>query len=151
MCALSAALARLLSGALGALDSLEAMLEAQIIAAVGKRVGADDFAQYMAWHNERLFRTEFRPTPFSVAVRRPGRAPCGTVAIEGDGGAGADAAIRTTVVEQGRSPMRFALNAAADVELRGSTFLHSAVLQVSVLLFTVTLCANRAHSFTRSP
>ena len=130
------------------------MLEADILAAVGKSVGADDFATYMAWHNERLFRAEFRPRPFSLAVRRPGRAPCGTVAVvAGDGGAGANDAINTTTVEQRLiAPMRFALNAATDVELHGATFLHSTLLQARFFFFvTVTLCldANQpSHNLT---
>eukprot|EP00662_Eupelagonemidae_sp_cell21_P056907 gene56907-biopygen11882 len=76
---------------------VEAMLRAQLVAAIGREVGPADFAEYgnakrelgvghnrdcqssiadsllhTDFHHRRLFRPEFRPAGFCYAVRRPG-------------------------------------------------------------------------------
>ncbi len=46
-------------------DYLEELLRKQIVAAIGKEVSPVDFAEYMDFHNRRLFRAGFQPRPFS--------------------------------------------------------------------------------------
>lgn len=51
-----------------------------------------DFAQYMRYHNRKLYRECFEPKPFCYAIRRPDHYPEGVISIEstspGDGVAG---------------------------------------------------------------
>ena len=53
-----------------AIDYIEAMLRRQLIAAIGKAVQPDDFAEYMRFHCRKLFAEVFQPAPFAFAVRR---------------------------------------------------------------------------------
>tara|TARA_B110000908_G_scaffold154100_1_gene191164 strand:- start:326 stop:634 length:309 start_codon:yes stop_codon:yes gene_type:complete len=81
----------------------------------------------MEFHNRRLFREEYRPRPFSFAVRREGCAPCGVIEIT----SGKDnLPIKTMTMQSDASsvPMKFALSAAANVEFGGQRFLHATVL-----------------------
>ena len=43
---------------------------AQLIAAIGKEVMPADFAEYMRFHNRKLFVDAYAPVPFCFAVRR---------------------------------------------------------------------------------
>jgi hypothetical protein len=58
------------------------MLYEQFIAAIGKEVSSNDFAEFMDYYHRKLLRPAFHPVPFSYAVRREGRYPQGTVTIE---------------------------------------------------------------------
>lgn len=53
------------------------MLRSQIVAALSKEVSARDLAQYMAFHNRRLFRSHCQPKGFSFAIRVPDHFPEG--------------------------------------------------------------------------
>eukprot|EP00971_Amphidinium_carterae_P256259 5087893-Amphidinium_carterae.1 len=53
-----------------AVEYVEAMLRKQVVAAIGKEVSPADFAEYMVFHNRKLFGKGFSPVPFSHAVRR---------------------------------------------------------------------------------
>ena len=44
----------------------------QLVAAIGKEVGSQDFAAYQVFHNRKLFKSEFQPRAFAYAIRRPG-------------------------------------------------------------------------------
>ena len=65
---------------------IEEMLRSQLVAAVGKEVGPQDFADYMQFHNQRLYQPEFRPAPFCHAIRAEGHSPEGVLSIEGADG-----------------------------------------------------------------
>merc|ERR1712166_330661 len=53
-----------------AIQYVEDMLRDQLIAAIGKEVTPDQFAEYMSYHNNKLFKPEFAPKPMSYAIRR---------------------------------------------------------------------------------
>ena len=114
----------------GALDAIEAMLRAQVVAAIGKVVGPADFGEYMDFHNRRLFKAAYRPRGFCFAVRRPEHYPEGTLSLEvvarrGD----APQPIQTTVmVRDARAAMRVPLSASADLAFLGRQYLHACVL-----------------------
>src|SRR4051794_28226235 len=61
---------------------IESMLWKQVVAAIGKEVGATDFTNYMRFHNRKLYKGAYQPHPFCFAVRRPDHYPEGTVSIE---------------------------------------------------------------------
>lgn len=65
------------------IDFIEEMLRAQMIAAIGKHVQPEDFAEYMQYHNRNLFRPQFAPKKFCYPVRRPDHYPevCGIWAV----------------------------------------------------------------------
>jgi hypothetical protein len=106
------------------LDYIEGMLERQLIDALGKRVGAKEFAEYMVYHNRRLFAPEFAPQPFSYAVRRLNHYPEGVLAIDQDG----SDPVYTSVVHRADAPaMSFPLNAATNVSFEGDHYLHCSV------------------------
>ena len=110
---------------------IESMLHKQVVSAIGKEVGPSDFAQYMTFHNRKLFKSQYQPNPFCYAIRRPDHYPEGTLSIEGqlDDGALADP-VFTTVrhIERGH-PMFFPINAATKVAFTGEHFLHAYIAQ----------------------
>eukprot|EP01036_Dinobryon_divergens_P030974 gene30974-40302_t len=68
---------------LGQVNAIEALVRDQLVAALGREVTPTDFQLYMSFHNRRLFRPEYRPVPFSYAVRRsPLHSPEGSVRLE---------------------------------------------------------------------
>lgn len=105
---------------------IEDMLCKQIIAAIGCEVTADDFAEYMKFHNSRLFLAEYRPKPFCYAIRRPHHVPEGVISIEHQNGGGEEP-IHTHVRSLNGDTllMRFALNAASEVVFKGARYLHT--------------------------
>jgi hypothetical protein len=58
------------------------MLYKQLLAAIGKEVTPTDFANYMVFHNRKLFKPEYEPRPFSYAIRLPDHYPEGTVGVD---------------------------------------------------------------------
>lgn len=58
-----------------AIDYIEDMLQKQLIAAIGKKVTPVDFTNYLAFHNRKIFREQYRPKTFSYAIRRPDHYP----------------------------------------------------------------------------
>jgi len=115
-----------------AVRCLEEMLYSQVAKAIGKEVSPADFTEYMDYHYSRLFKEEFRPRPFCFAIRRPNRFPEGTLSIE-QSAASSSASntaqpIRTFVGKAAPAPMKFALNAAAELTFNGDRFLHCTVL-----------------------
>jgi hypothetical protein len=65
-----------------AVNYVEIMLRKQLVAAIGTEVTPVDFANYLAFHNRKFFKSEYAPVLFSHAVRRPGHYPEGTLNIE---------------------------------------------------------------------
>ena len=107
-------------------ECVEAMLRSQLVAAIGKEIGAADFAEYMDFHHMHLFKEEYQPKGFSYAVRRPDHFPDGIVSIENRHD---NQPIRTMVMRrEAVRPMKFALNAATDVQFGGDRYLHASVL-----------------------
>lgn len=106
---------------------VEDLLCKQLIAAIGKEVTPVEFAEYVKFHNRRLFAEPFRPRPFSYAVRRsPSHSPEGMVSIEerltGDMPLPVDTVVASGVGDQ---PMQFPLSAAVNVTFRGERFVHA--------------------------
>lgn len=110
-------------------DSVEDLLRSQLIAAIGKEVTPVEFAEYVKFHNRRLFAPAFRPRPFCYAVRRSAaHSPEGTIAIEekltGDMPLPVDTVVAAGVGDQ---PMQFPLSAAVNVTFRGERFVHASM------------------------
>ncbi|MCW5801810.1 MAG: hypothetical protein KIT31_05440 [Deltaproteobacteria bacterium] len=106
-------------------EHIEEMLRNQLVAAIGKELTAADFTAYMDFHHRKLFARDYRPQPFSYAIRRPEHDPEGVLAIEAGRGSAA-AAISTTVRRtDARRPMSFGLDAATRVAFLGERYLHA--------------------------
>jgi hypothetical protein len=113
---------------LAALEHVEQLLMRQLAAAIGKEVSLELVEEYMRFHYRRLLAAGVA-RPFFYDVKRPGFAPEGSLSIEPLGG-GPEAV--TFFRERGAGaapPMRFALSAAAQVEMRGSQCVHGLVRQ----------------------
>lgn len=111
---------------------IEGMLRKQLIAAIGKEVTPADFAEYMRFHNRKLFADAYAPMPFCFAVRRSSHhSPEGTVSVEeevvGGGGDSNVAAPIVTIVAHSapQHPMHFRLNASTNVSFGGDRYLHA--------------------------
>jgi hypothetical protein len=104
---------------------IEGMLRKQLVAAIGKELTPADFSAYMDFHHKKLVAPEYRPLPFSYAIRRPAHDPEGVLAIEAERG-GASEAISTTVARRDATgPMSFALDASTRVSFLGERYLHA--------------------------
>ena len=104
------------------IEYIEHMLQSQLVAAIGKQVGPDDFAQFAAFHDTKLFRLEVQPSPFCYAIRRPEHFPDGILSIENSDGE----PIRTITRKlASQEPMSFPINAATSVEFLGDRYLHA--------------------------
>ncbi len=108
------------------LNYIEDMLRKQIVAAIGKEVQPMEFAQYMLFHNRKLFKDQYRPRAFSYAVRRPEHCPEGIVSIEAQLADGSLAEPIQTIVSRSviQTPLVFPIHAAANVSFRGEVLLH---------------------------
>ena len=107
-------------------DFIEGMLRAQLVAAIGKEVTPAEFAEYMAFHHRKLFKPEFRPQPFSYAVRRPEHDPEGGITLEARVGRAMPDPIATLVTRrEATRPMTFALDASTRVSFLGERYLHA--------------------------
>ena len=63
------------------MNHLERLLRKQLIAAVGREITAQDFVEYMDFHNSRRYGSAFQPKTFCYAIRRPDHYPEGIVSI----------------------------------------------------------------------
>jgi len=115
-----------------ALDYIEGMLLSQLIAAIGKEVTPADFAEYMTFHNRKLFAERYAPSPFCFAVRRSERhSPEGTLSIEQDVlGGGGDSNIAQPIVTLAAHSarehrMNFPISASTNVSFGGDKYLHA--------------------------
>ncbi len=114
---------------LDGVEYIEDMLRKQIIAAIGKEVQPVDFANYMVYHNRKVFREQYQPQAFCYAVRRPDHYPEGVVSIEAQLADGSMAEPIQTIVSrtEARSPLKFSIHAAATVQFTGECYLHAFV------------------------
>ncbi|MBL4848360.1 MAG: hypothetical protein JKY65_22805 [Planctomycetes bacterium] len=128
-------------------DYVEDMLRQQLVAAIGKVLSPVDFAEYMTFHHRKLFKSEYRPQPFSYAIRRPDHDPEGTLSLEVQ--RSESVPIATLVQRREASqPMSFPLDAATRVSFLGERYLHAWVAhQFSGFSETLTLIA-RARQFS---
>lgn len=112
------------------IDHIETMLRNQLIAAIGKEVTPTDFAEYMEFHNRKLFNENFCPSGFSYPIRRPDHSPEGIISIEANTGTGEMQQPVSTMVRRSvaTSPMQFPLNAATKVTFYGDRYLHAFVM-----------------------
>ncbi|KAJ9463396.1 hypothetical protein DIPPA_08815 [Diplonema papillatum] len=112
-------------------DYLENLLRRQLVAAIGKTVTCSEFTAYMQFHCRKIFNESHAPAAFCRAIRRVGHSPEGTISINAKvDDASGESPVRMLSREfaSGEVPgMRFALNAAAEVVLRGPVFAHACV------------------------
>eukprot|EP00039_Didymoeca_costata_P032748 m.39240 g.39240 ORF g.39240 m.39240 type:complete len:922 (-) comp9523_c1_seq2:101-2866(-) len=113
-----------------AVDAIEAIMRQQLIAAIGKEIGPSDFAEYMTFHNRNLFLEKYMPRAFCYSVQRPQMFPEGTFSIEKDaqGDKSAEPLHTTSVCRKAEAPMKFPLNAAADVYFLGDRYVHACIM-----------------------
>ena len=105
---------------------IEGMLREQLVAAIGKEVSPVDFTSYIDFHHRKLVKPEYRPRPFSYAIRRPDHDPEGVLCIEAERAGALPEAISTTVRRsEARTPMTFALDASTRVSFLGERYLHA--------------------------
>lgn len=105
---------------------IEELLRRQLIAAIGKELTPVDFSAYMDFHCRKLLKPEYRPQPFSHAIRRPEHYPEGVLSIESEhAGAIAEPISTTAAWRPSSHPMSFALDAATRVTFMGDRVLHA--------------------------
>jgi len=114
------------------MNYIEAMLRNQLVAAIGKEVTPADLAEYMRFHNRKLFKEQFLPAPFCFAIRRSAKhSPEGTMSIEEMSmQGGIDSGIFQPIVTMSArscacSPMTFPLSASAKASFFGDRYLHA--------------------------
>jgi hypothetical protein len=114
-------LAQLTEAVFDGVDFIEEMLRKQIVAAIGKEVQPMDFAQYMLFHNRKLFKEEYRPKPLSFAVRRPNYCPEGIVSIDAQMADGSLADPIQTLCSKRQlvKPYSFPIDASTNVSFKG--------------------------------
>ncbi|KAJ3275444.1 hypothetical protein HDV01_000271 [Terramyces sp. JEL0728] len=106
---------------LDSLHFIENLIQEQLVAAIGKEITGKDLAEYMTFHNRKLFRQDFAPKCFSIDVRRQGYTPEGNISIEST-----DKTIITTMSKLYKDPppVKIALTASTQVLLEGSHHIH---------------------------
>jgi hypothetical protein len=111
---------------------VEDMLRDQLIAAIGKEVTPDQFAEYMSYHNNKLFKPAFAPKPMSYAIRRTAaHSPQGLITIESkpDKGDAIAQPISTLVhSSQATGYMTVKLSASTQLKFGGDRFVHGFLL-----------------------
>lgn len=112
------------------LDYIEDMLRQQVVAAIGKEVQPTDFAKYMLYHNQRIFREEYRPQAFAYAIRRPGHSPEGILSLEASPADGSIVEPMQTLVSKSEleKPMEFVIGAGTRIRYTGQMHLHGLLL-----------------------
>jgi hypothetical protein len=109
-------------------DYVEDLLRSQLISAIGKVVRPIDFANYMRFHNRKIFLPQYQPKVFCYAVRRSlDHAPEGVLSIEDHPSDGSIAEPISTLVHSSVSTtlMSFTVNAASTISFGGERHLHT--------------------------
>ncbi|KAJ3275443.1 hypothetical protein HDV01_000270 [Terramyces sp. JEL0728] len=106
---------------LDSIQYIENLIQEQLVAAIGKEITGKDLAEYMTFHNRKLFKQDFAPKCFSIDVRRQGYTPEGNISIEST-----DKTIITTMSKLYKDPppVKIALTASTQVLLEGSHHIH---------------------------
>lgn len=110
-----------------AVEAIEALLHAQLLAAIGKVVGPKDFIEYMNWHNRKAFRNNRRPRAFCYPIQRPTFSPDAHLSVEFEPGQ----ALQTFAAQMSHAeqqPISIPLSASVNLSLGGERFLHAVVL-----------------------
>lgn len=110
-------------------NSIEGMLAAQLIAAIGKEVAPTDFGEYVRFNNRRLFKPEYTPQDLSYSVRRPDHYPEGIVEIQqSDASSSLPFSIQAIVRrDRASSPVNSTLSGGTRISLNGDRYLHAAI------------------------
>jgi hypothetical protein len=110
------------------IDYIEMMLRQQLIAAIGKVVTPDHFAEYLKFHSNKIFKPEYTPKPCCYAIRRTEKhSPQGIVAIERkpDEGDSISEPINTIVSHAiASNEMKVQLSASTEISFGGDRFVH---------------------------
>lgn len=111
-------------------DYVEDMLYKQLQAAIGKVLTPVDFANYMRFHNRKLFKSEYQPKPFCYAIRRPDHYPEGIVSVEAslDDGSIPNPIVTSVNSAAAAAPMKFAINASTDIAFGGERLVHAYIM-----------------------
>ena len=104
---------------------VESLLRDQLVAAVGKAVSANDFAEYMSFHMRRRLQRAYAPRGLAVSVRHGNLNPEGSVVVQ-DKRFGC-LPVPTFSRALGASVMRFDLNATTEATLEAQVNLHAFV------------------------
>jgi len=108
--------------------SVEAVLQAQLVAAIGKVVKPVDIAAFMDFNNQLLFKPEFRPKDISVSVRRPNRDPDGVISIERVDMASSPPVKAFTRELNSDIPISMPIGRGVTLSLTGKRYVHGTVL-----------------------
>jgi len=115
---------RLVSSYMDSVNYIEHMLYTQLRSALGKVVQAQDFSDYMLFHNKKIFKPAYQPKPFCFAVRRPNHSPEGTITIDVNDG-NSENPIYTTVAQPNSvRPMKFPISSSTSITYTGERYLH---------------------------
>ena len=154
---------------MGSVDVVEQMLYSQLEEAIGKRVTAKDFQDFIDYHAPTIFDDDddekLAPRPFAYTIRRGKNYPDGVLSLEGyNRGTSPWKAterdhVHTTVrIIPGKSnsgaallpPVRIPLTPATHVEIRGDRLLHGWLQSqwVETKASYQTLLVARAHQFS---
>ena len=93
-------------------EHVEQTLHDQLVAAIGKELGAHDFAEFMRYHDRKIFRKHYRPRPFVYPIVRAGHPPQGAISIESPSTGPLMSHTQRSVPD---TPMHFKLDAATTV------------------------------------
>ena len=103
-----------------------------------QEVTPDQFAEYMSYHNNKLFKPEFAPKPMSYAIRRTAaHSPQGVITIESkpDKGDAIAQPISTLVhSSQATGYMTVKLSASTQLRFGGDRFVHGATARINLWL-----------------
>lgn len=106
-------------------EYVESMLERQLVNAIGKVLGKDDFEEFIRFYSKKIFEAQYVPKPFSYAVRRGDSFPDGMVSIEGSK-SNRDPArtLVRRVLGETSPPINIPLSAATSIEIQGDRLVH---------------------------
>lgn len=111
----------------GSVDYIERMLRDQLKDAVGKTLTAADFADYIRFHQSRLFQAPYLPQPLCFAVRRPKHYPEGFVSIVPEDGTEPILASVRQIPSERTIPLHISLSSSTRVIVGGGRFVHATV------------------------
>lgn len=108
--------------------SIEAVLQAQLVVAIGKLVKPVDIAAFMDFNNQLIIKPEFKPQDISVSVRRSNRDPDGVIAIERTDLPGSRPVKAFTRVLNSSMPMSMPIGRGTTLSFVGKRFVHGLVI-----------------------
>uniref|UniRef100_A0A7S3K0U3 Uncharacterized protein n=1 Tax=Aureoumbra lagunensis TaxID=44058 RepID=A0A7S3K0U3_9STRA len=119
-------LAQTVTDYIGSVTYLENMLRSQLEAAVGRELTADAFEEYVLYHDRLLFSPDFKPRPFSYAVRRSASAfPDGSIQIRTIASKQPIRTLTRDVTLNTPGPVRVALGGADSIAFDGPRYAHA--------------------------